>query len=115
MILGFGVIVLGIIGAVGASLAAPFAVVVGGVSELREVPRDGLAMGLFAWVPLTAAAIVGLYLGIGGNADSGMTVHGAALEDLLWLVPLAWVLAVLAWLGFFTARQRRQADQPDRK
>lgn len=108
MILGFGVIVLGFIGAIGASLAAPLAVIVGGVAKLRG--RGGLATSLLAWAALTAAAIVVMVLGLGGNAGHGVNVHGVALEDLLQVAPWALLAAAVAWLGFSVAA-RRQVDE----
>lgn len=51
MLLGFfGVIVLGNIGVVGASLAASFAVLVGGLPRIRGGRRGGLPSGMFTWV-----------------------------------------------------------------
>lgn len=57
-----------------------------GISPASGRLKYGLAMGLFAWVALTAGVIVGMFLGLGGNAGSGMKVHGAELEDLMALV-----------------------------
>lgn len=105
MILGFGVIVIGVIGAVAASVAAPPAVIIGGVAKLRG--RRGLVSGLIAWVLLTIAAIVGMFLGLSGDAGRGMDVFGLGLDELLAAAPWAWLAAALAWLGFFVAARRR--------
>jgi Zn-dependent protease len=105
MILGFGVVLIGVIGVVGASVAVPPAVIVGGVMKLRR--GRGLAAGLLAWVLLTIAAIVGMFLGLSGNAGHGMYVYGASFEDVTAVVPWAWLAAAVAWLGFFIAARRQ--------
>lgn len=110
MIVGFGVIVLAIIGAVGASLAAPFAVAIGGVLGADGNRGGRLAVGLRAWVALTTAAIVGMCLGLTGNAGSGMLVLGTPIEDLLALAPWALLLAASMAIGFFVAARRRAGD-----
>jgi hypothetical protein len=104
MILGYGVIILGIIGAVAASVAALPAVIIGGVIKLRG--GRGLASGLLAWVGLTIAASVGMILGLSGDAGRGMDVHGLSFEDLLAIAPWALLAAAVAWLGFFIAGRR---------
>lgn len=109
MILGFGVIVIGIIGAVGASLAAPLAVIVSGVAKLRG--RSGVGTGMLAWVVLTAAAIVAMFLGLEGNAGHGMSVHGLQLERLLGVAPWALLVAALAWYGFSIAARRGDGEK----
>lgn len=112
MIIAFGVIVLAVIGAVAASLAAPLAVVVGGVARARGMRRGGLAAGLLAWVALTTAALVGLFLGMTGDAGHGVDVFGVAVEDLLALAPWAWLLAAVLGIGFRGAGRRGAADKP---
>ncbi len=110
MVLGFGVIVLGILGAGAASLAAPLAVVVGGVTRLRGLRRGGLAAGLLAWVALTTAICVAMFLGLTGDAGRGVQVHGLELEDLLAVAPWAWLAAAaLAVVFAVLVRGRRSA------
>lgn len=105
MILGFGVVYLGMLGVVAASLAAPFAAVIDGVARLRGAPSAGLR----AWVWLTTAALVVLFLEGGPNAASGVDFYGIPIS----FVPWAWLVTALAWLGFFlAARRRRQGDAP---
>lgn len=106
MILAFGVIILAFIGAIGASLAAPLAVVVGGVTRARG-GRRWLAAGLLTWVGLTAAVIAGMVLGMAGDAGRGVDVFGVPLDDLLALAPVAWLLAALIGVGFAVAARRR--------
>lgn len=112
MLIGFGVIVLAVIGALAASLSAPLAVVVGGVSRLRGARRGGLATGFLTWVALTTAGIVALFLGLAGDAGSGVRIFGADLEELLALAPWAWLLAALAGVGFFAAARARTVRRP---
>lgn len=107
MILGFGVVMIGIIGVVGASLAAPFAVVVGGIHKLRGGRLGGLPSGMLTWVVLTTGLIVTMCLGLTGNAARGVGAFGIDFEVLMGVVPYAWLLAAGLWLGFSVAARRR--------
>jgi hypothetical protein len=94
-------------------LAAPFAVIVGGVHKIRGGQGGGLPSGMRVWVVLTTVVIVGMGLGLTGNAGSGMGVFGVDFDALLVVVPYAWLATAILWLGFFLAARRRVgADKP---
>lgn len=112
MIVGFGVILLAFLGATAASLAAPLAVIVGGVMRLRGHPRGGLAGGLLAWVALTGAVCVGLFVGLTGDAGRGVKVHGLELEALLATAPWSLGAAAVAAVAFSVAARRRARREP---
>lgn len=108
MILGFGAILLGFIGAIGASVAAPLAAIAGGVAKLRG--GRGFAVGMLTWVLATAVAITVMILGLGGDAGRGVDVHGVPIDDLIEAAPWALLAAVVVWIGFSIAASRRGAQ-----
>lgn len=103
MILGFGVIMLAVIGAIGGAFAAPLAALWAALSRPKDDEHSGGV--LLRWVLCTAVVIVVQFLGLSGNAASGVEVYGAQIEDLLALAPWLLLLAAGIHLGFWWVRR----------
>lgn len=111
MILGFGGIMLVVLGAIGAAFAAPLAALLTVLSRREDDKRGGGAI-LRRWVLCTAVVIVVLCLGLSGNAAHGIAVYGVQIEDLLVQAP--WLLLLAAGIHFKFGWPRRPSMPPRR-
>jgi cytochrome c oxidase assembly factor CtaG len=111
VILGFGVVMLAVIGAIGAAFGAPLAALVIALSRRKDDEPSGGAF-LLRWVQCTVVVIVVLCLGLSGNAASGVAVHGAEIEDLLAMAP--WLLLLAAGIHFGFRWAQRPPGPPRR-
>ena len=101
MVLAYGVFILGYIGLLACSVAAPIGVFVGGITRLKGMGGQGIGLALLAWMLSTVAFIVVGVQSLSGNAED-MKLFGLDFDDAVLdrVIPVAWFIALVIGILF---------------